>query len=159
MEATAQNIVSNPATFGVSFVSDEVSKKEGAVKVSLGFRSLLVVADVATFRKMVPTADAVITSHLDGQSVRVAAQNIVRTALLRDRKTPDESLMLRQVESIIMGARAARLSGPKTWKTPAGTFTDRTEAVAQTAAWFIDSTGMDGDTAKTTAAQVVAAQD
>lgn len=159
MFTTVQEILANMTQCGLDWVTLATEKKEGAVNVVLRTGPILVVTDVAKFRENVTNADTVIASALDGSSIRVQARAITKSLVLKDRKVSDDVLKHRQIESIIVGARAPRQAGPKTWKTPAGTFTDRTQAVAQTASWFIDHTNMDGPTAKDTAEKVVSAQD
>lgn len=154
-----EKIIANPSDFGIKFDHAPVAKKEGAVKVELGSVPILMIVDVDKFRTTVENADNIIAVHLNGSSIRVHAQGIARDALLKNRKISDGELKVMQVKAILLAVRMVRQSGPKTWKTSAGVFTDRTEAVAQTAVWFVDETQMDSEIALVTAEKMVAAQD
>lgn len=155
----AKDVIANPAAFGITWDVKPVAKREGAVKVELRAVPQMVVSDVPKFRETVPNADAIIASHLNGSSIRVHAQSIAREAVLKNRKLDDTTLKAMQINGILLAIRMVRQSGPKTWKTPAGVFTDRTEAVAQTCAWFMDESGLDKEIAMLTAEKVVSAQD
>lgn len=155
----ANKILADPSAFGVSFDMSPVSKKEGPVKVELKTVPILVIVDVDKFRATVENADNIIAVHLNGSSVRVHAQGIARDAVLKKRTISDVELKTLQVNGILNAIRMVRQAGPKTWKTPAGTFTDRTAAVAETSAWFVDNAAMEGEVALSTAEKVVAAQD
>ena len=90
----------NAEEFGFTFVNSTVSKKEGAVKVSLGVAPILTVVDFGKFEASFP---GVLLKHSNGQSIRVHAQGITRNMLDKHNGATAEAMKSAQIAGICYG--------------------------------------------------------
>lgn len=100
MSNTIAEIVSNAATFGISFIESPVAKGTGPEKVVVGIAPILTVVDFGLFEAAFP---GVLLKHSNGQSVRVHAQGITRNMLVADRQAKTEAMKEAQVKGICLG--------------------------------------------------------
>lgn len=89
-------ILKNVSEYGFDFVSETVRTDNG--KDILGNGPILVVRDVLKFDSAFP---GIIRASLDGSSIRVISQRVVRNALKKNRRATDSELRVAVLSAVL----------------------------------------------------------
>lgn len=102
---TAEMIVRDPRAYGLTFVTDPI-KTDG--KVLHDAAPIVKIIDIDAFRAEIPNADEILTDAMDGSSVRVQAQRVLRDTLASAPTTKDAELKMLVIDRIILRNKAER---------------------------------------------------
>lgn len=111
----SRTIANDLAAYGLEVVEWKARTDNGKT-VLRDDAPLIKVTDPVKFMAEFPNGETVIASALDGSSIRVQCQDVVRRALLKNLRTADAELTAAQVNRL-MGVKAP--TGPKVMYVPA----------------------------------------
>lgn len=106
---TASEIATNLTAFGLTFVADPIHEGVGAAKRLLRKDAPVVkIMNVGKFLATVPDANDILVAAMDGSSIRVQSQRVVRDELVERPTVTNEALRHMIIDRIILRNKAPR---------------------------------------------------
>lgn len=102
---TASEIVTNLTAYGLTFVTDPIHTEKRLLRKDA---PVVKIMDVGKFLATVPDANEILVAAMDGSSIRVQSQRVVRDTLTDAPMTTNEALRLLVIERIILRNKAPR---------------------------------------------------
>lgn len=115
MYTTANEIRANLSDCGMAFVYEPIKSDDKVLRTNA---PVLVIRDIDRFVATIPNATKLILDMLDGSSLRVKVQAVVRTTLNRNVTAKNDDIELDVIHRVILGNAAPRTVPVRTVEKP-----------------------------------------